>query len=60
MCHNLVNRQIQYTNCPISHLVKTNRQWNLVSSQDITTELFFCKNYAENEAQRLVPDYFVF
>ena len=50
MCHNLVNRQIQYTNCPISHLVKTNRQWNLVSSQDITTEQFFCKNYAENEA----------
>ena len=29
--HNLVNKQLQYTNCPISHDVKTTRQWNLVN-----------------------------
>ena len=29
--HNLVNKQLQYTCCPISHEVKTTRQWNLVN-----------------------------
>ena len=26
----------------------------------MTTEIFFFKNYAENEARRLVPDFFLF
>ena len=29
--HNLVNKQLQYAYCPISHEVKTIRQLNLVS-----------------------------
>ena len=29
--HNLVNKQLQYRYCPISHEVKTIKQWNLVS-----------------------------
>ena len=29
--HNLVNKQLQYTSWPISHEVKTTRQWNSVS-----------------------------
>ena len=29
--HNLVNKQLQYTYCPISYEVKASRQWNLVS-----------------------------
>ena len=29
--HNLVNKQFQYTDCPISHEVKATRQVNLVS-----------------------------
>ena len=29
--HNLVNKQFQYTDCPISHKVKATRQVNLVS-----------------------------
>ena len=29
--HSLVNKQLQYTYYPISHVVKTTRQWNLVS-----------------------------
>ena len=28
--HNLINKQLQDTYCPISHEVKTTRQWNLV------------------------------
>ena len=29
--YNLVNKQLQYTYCPISQEVKEKRQWNLVS-----------------------------
>ena len=29
--YNLVNKQLQYTYCPISQEVKATRQWNLVS-----------------------------
>ena len=29
--HNLVDKQLQYTFCPISHEVKVTRQWNLVN-----------------------------
>ena len=33
---------------------------NLVNNYDMTTEIFFFKNHAENEARRLVPDLFLF
>ena len=29
--HNLVNKQLQYTYCPISQEVKATRQWNLAN-----------------------------
>ena len=29
--HNLVYKQLHYSYCPISHKVKTTRQWNLVN-----------------------------
>ena len=45
---------------PKSHKVKATRQQNLVNQQNITREIFFFKNYAENEAIRLVPDLFLF
>ena len=49
--HNLVNKQLQYTNHPISHEVK---------SQTMKLKKYFCaKNYAENEAGRLLPDPFL-
>ena len=40
--------------------VKANRQRNLVNYLNITREIFFLKNYAENEAARLVPDLFLY
>ena len=49
MTCNLVNKEVQYTYCPISHEVKATRQWNLVSWYTITRKHFF-KNHAENEA----------
>ena len=51
--------QLQYTYFAISHKIKTNRQWNLVSWENITGKMFLFKNYAENEAGRLVPDLFL-
>ena len=46
-----VNKQLQYTNHPISHEVK---------SQTMKLKKYFCaKNYAENEAGRLLPDPFL-
>ena len=50
-------KQLQYTCCPICHKVKTTRHWNLVNLQNITREIFFLKNYAENWAGRLVLDF---
>ena len=41
--HSLVNKQLQYTYCPISPEVKA-------------IGIFFLKNYSENEAGRLGPD----
>ena len=51
--HNLVNKQLHYTNCVIFHEVKTNRHWNLVNQQNITREKISFKNYAKSEARRL-------
>ena len=51
---------ITYPCCPISHEVKTTRQWNLVSQKDITREIFFFKNHGENEPGILVPDILLF
>ena len=45
---------------PNTHKVKATRQWNLVNWQNITRKIVFFKNYAENEAGRLVPDLFLF
>ena len=36
--------------------VKETRQWNLASQKNITREIFFFKNQAENEPVRLFPD----
>ena len=46
--------------CSISQEVNAIRQLNLVNSQNITTEIFFFKKDAENEAGRLVSDFFCF
>ena len=54
-----VFKKIQYTYGPISHEIKTTRQWNLVSEKNITREIFFLKHHAENEAGKLVPDLFL-
>ena len=48
------------THCPISYGVKATRQLILVSYQNITREIFFLKNFVENEARRLVQDLFLF
>ena len=40
--------------------VKAIRQRNLTNKWNITSEIFFFKNHAENEARRIVPDRFVF
>ena len=45
-----------YTYCPISHEVKTTRQWNLVKYLNITIEKVSFKYHAENKAGRLVPN----
>ena len=53
-------QKLRYTYCPIYHKVKVTRQWNLVNWQNITREIFFLENYAENETWKLVPDLFLF
>ena len=45
--------------CPISHEVEVTRQWKLVSSWNITREIFFFKIHAENEVGRLVTNLFL-
>ena len=45
---------------PISQEEKATRQWSLVSYYNITREIFFFKNHAKNEGDRLVPDLFLF
>ena len=32
----------------------------MINKYNITSEIFFFKNHAENEAGRLVPDHFMF
>ena len=49
----MVNKQVQYTFCPISHVVKTKKLGQL------SREIFFFKNHVENKAGRLVPDLFL-
>ena len=56
----LVNNQLQYTYCAISHEVNTIRQLNLVSYSNIIREIFFFKHHTENETGKLVPDLFLF
>ena len=51
---------MQYKYCPISHDVKATRRWNLANWYNITKEIIFFKNCADNEAGRLVPDPFLF
>ena len=43
-----------------THEVKATRHWNLVRQKNITREIFFFKNHADNEAERLVPELFLF
>ena len=57
---NLLNKQLQYTYCPISHDVKAIRIWNLVSYSNKAREMFPFKTHAQNEPGRLVPDLFLF
>ena len=44
----------------MSHKLKAPRQLNLVNSRNMKRETFFYKYPAENEAERLVPDHFLF
>ena len=51
--------------CILPHISQSNESngdqtMNLVNYWSITEEIFFFKNYAENEAGRLVPDLFLF
>ena len=41
--HNLGNKQLQYTYCPVSQEVKPIRQWKLVSLQNIVLKYIFLK-----------------
>ena len=58
--HKLVNKQLQWTYCPIFHEAKVTRQGNLVSQENITREIFLSKDHEQNEAGRLDPDLFWF
>ena len=58
--HNLVKKELQYTYYRTSHEVKTARHLNLVRWKNVTRQIFFFKNHAENEAGRLVPGLFLF
>ena len=53
----VVYKQLQYTYCPISH--KGNQTMKFGQSIEYN-KIFFFKNYAENEAERLVSDLFLF
>ena len=57
--HNLVNKQWQYTYCPISQEVKAIRQWNLVSYRIQCEKHFFLKNHTQIVAKNLFPDSFL-
>ena len=55
----IYDKQIQQTFCTLFHEVNATRQWNLFSYQYIKRKIFFFKNYAKNEAEKLVPDLFL-
>ena len=55
----MISQTGQQTYCPISQEVKTTRQWNFVSSWNITWKSFFLKNLTQNVAEKLVPDPFL-
>ena len=55
--HNLANKQLQYTNYPISHEVKTTRLWSV--NRILIREIFFFRNHAKNVVGRLDPDLFL-
>ena len=47
--------------CPISHELKATRQLIMVRGQVIEyNRNFFIKNFVENEAERVLPDLFLF
>ena len=53
----MVNKQLQYTYCPISHQVKATRQSSsdtMAIYSNITIETLFFKNYSENEPRTLI------
>ena len=52
----LVNKDLQYTYCSISHKLKT----TTTKFGYLTRDIFFFKNYAENETGGLVSDRFLF
>ena len=52
----MVYKHLQYTYCPISDGNKCNQTMKFGQ----LIEIFIFKNYAENEARRLVPDLFLF
>ena len=57
-----VNKQLQYTYCPISQDIKEMkfRQWNLVSYWSIKWETFFLKNHKQNVVEKdPFPDLFL-
>ena len=58
MTSKLVNKQLQYTYCPISQEVKAIKA---VFGQliEYNKRKFFFKNHAQNEAGKLVPDLFM-
>ena len=59
MCDSLVNKELQYILLNFSQ-IKDNQTIKFGHSQNIPREIFFFKNYAENEAGELVPDQFLF
>ena len=47
--------------CPISHELKATRQLNMVRGQVIEyNKICFFKNFAKNEAERVLPDLLLF
>ena len=51
-CHNLVNKQLQYTYCPISQEVKATTQWNLLVIEYSMRSIFVKKSYTKCAGER--------
>ena len=54
--HNVLNKQLQYTYCPISQEVKGNQTMKFGQLIEITLGTFLLKNHTQNVSNKLFPD----